>query len=65
MEWADERGLVILNDGSPTRTERGTDVTLCSGLLAERVVWKVDQAVGSNHFPMLEEFDSVSDARSP
>ena len=71
MEWADERGLVILNDGSPTRTERGTnrvsspDVTLCCGLLAERAVWKVDRALGSDHFPILAEFGSGSDFRPP
>ena len=36
QEWAEEKGLVVLNDGEPTRRERGTtrqsapDVTLCS-----------------------------------
>jgi ribonuclease HI len=59
VEWADERGLTILNDGSVTWQGRGTgvtstpDVTLCSEEVAGLVEWEVCTGLGSDHRPIL------------
>ena len=61
MEWADDVGLTVANDGGVTRVERGTsrhstpDVTLTSRGLRDRCTWEVKHQLGSDHWPILIE----------
>ena len=60
MSWAEERELVLLNDGAVTRVERGSggppstpDVAFCSRELASECEWRVLKELGSDHYPIL------------
>ena len=60
FEWVEQKGLVLLNDGSPTRLDPGRgiftclDLTFTSPKLANRVIWQViNDNWGSDHFPIL------------
>jgi hypothetical protein len=60
MSWAEEREMVLLNDGSVTRVERGSggppsspDVSFCSKDMPAKREWRVVRELGSDHFPIL------------
>jgi len=59
MEWLDERGLVVLNDGTASRKERGSgrpsvpDVTAVSGGMRNECRWEVVEGFTSDHFPIV------------
>ena len=61
--WADERELVLMNDGAVTRVERGSggppstpDVAFCSRELSSLMRWNVLRELGSDHYPILLSF---------
>ena len=68
MDLADEHMLAVLNDGTPTRAERGTqrlsspDVTLCTGSLAANMRWEVIRGMSSDHFPIVCELGGREEA---
>ena len=59
LSWADERGLVLMNDGCVTRLGRESrtgsspDVTFASRSIAGSLRWRVLRKLGSDHFPIL------------
>ena len=63
MEWVDENRLMVINDGSATREERGTgrqstpDVTICHEGLAGRTSWTVKPKMFSDHLPVILELN--------
>ena len=67
LDWMLDNDLTCLNDGSPTRVNRGTgglstpDITFISRNLSTKVKWHVveDTDMGSDHSPIVIE---VSDA---
>ena len=62
LEWYDDRGLVVMNDGSMTRKERGTarqsspDVTLVSRNMATDCHWSVCEKFMSDHLPLVLKY---------
>uniref|UniRef100_A0A1I8J844 PWWP domain-containing protein n=2 Tax=Macrostomum lignano TaxID=282301 RepID=A0A1I8J844_9PLAT len=58
-EWADDRNLVCLNDGSATRVSKGTgirstpDVTFCHNTQEQQWSWSTLQKLSSDHLPIL------------
>ena len=69
LEWFDDRGLAVLNDGAVTRRERGTvrrstpDVSLVSRSVATNCRWAVFDKMLSDHLPMMVEFGEGVDDR--
>ena len=59
LSWADDRELVVMNDGEVTRVARGVgtqstpDVSLCSADVEDELEWCVRRELGSDHFPIL------------
>jgi hypothetical protein len=58
--WVENTGLVLLNDGSPTRLNKaqGTlsciDLTLASPKISASLAWGVvNDTMGSDHFPLI------------
>ena len=62
-DWIIEKNLGVLNDGSPTRIDRGRDieptapdVTICSSSLTNKCSWRPIDGIGSSdHQPILIE----------
>ena len=58
LEWADNNGMHICNDGTPTRTspengnESAPDVTIANKNISGKVNWKVLDSIGSDHHPI-------------
>lgn len=64
LDYIDEAGLVILNDGSPTRinyaNQRPTavDISLATPDIALEFEWKViEEPLGSDHLPIILKFN--------
>ncbi|XP_067654454.1 uncharacterized protein [Haliotis asinina] len=59
-DWVESRGLIILNDGSPTRHcpirggWTGLDLAIATNDLAHDCQWQVhDDSMGSDHYPCI------------
>ena len=63
-DWAAERDLAILNDGSVTREQAGQasspDVTLCPDAWREHCSWRVLDCHGSDHLPLQTDIRLAS-----
>lgn len=65
-ELMDRKGLVCLNDGSPTRVGMRVpsvlDLTLVSQSLAGQIIWEVcsESTIGSDHYPIMCRMGSRS-----
>ena len=63
-DWAAERDLAILNDGSVTREQAGLasspDVTLCPDAWREHCSWRVLDCHGSDHLPLQTDIRLAS-----
>ena len=63
-EWANDKGLVILNDSSPTRINPSSggksapDITFTSGDLAQSTEWTTQPNMGSDHLPITTTLDT-------
>ena len=62
-QWLLESQMTVLNDGSPTRVNRGTgggsapDLTVVHSSLVGRAKWAVSESFGSDHSAMLVELE--------
>ena len=62
-DWIIDKGLTVLNDGTPTRIDRregpeptAPDVTLCGSYWSNKCTWQVIDGIGSSdHQPILIE----------
>ena len=59
-QWVENLGLVLMNDGSPTRLDKGRgifshiDLTLASPNISASLAWGViEDNMGSDHFPLF------------
>lgn len=62
--WVEDNNFMILNDGNPTRIERGTsrksspDITMCHEIIQPHVSWKTVNKLNSDHLPIIIEYNT-------
>ena len=69
-EWLADHHMVTLNTGDPTRISAAgagsaPDVTLGHGRLVNRLTWRTDRSIGSDHLPIVIGLSVGAPARTP